>query len=62
MPEARSPPCAAGGWQDRAAVSAPRDGGKLAVIGGIDLRSAHWVPGKPREEHAPHRSFDKNNH
>ena len=29
---------------------------------GNDGRWAHYLPGKPAEEHAPHRPFDKKNH
>ena len=25
----------------------------------IDIRMAHWLPGKPAEEHNPHCPFDK---
>ena len=31
----------------------------LPIIGGIDIRLAHWLPGKPAEEHASHCPFDK---
>ena len=33
-------------------------GGRLLVIGGIDFRLAHWLPGKLAEGHAPHHPFD----
>ena len=63
MSEARSwrdtPPCAAKGRQDMVAVFAPTGRGRLPVIGGIDVWSAHWLPGKPAEEHAPHCPTDK---
>ena len=36
--------------------------GRLPVIGGIDVRLAHQLPGKPAEGHTPHPNFDKNNH
>ena len=29
------------------------------VTGGIEVRLAHWLPGKPAEEQAPHCPFDK---
>ena len=28
--------------------------GRLPVLGGIDVRLAHQLPGKPAEGHAPH--------
>ena len=35
-------------------------GGGLPVTGGINIRSAHWLPGKPAEgQAAPHCPFDK---
>ena len=33
--------------------------GRLPVKGKIDVRLAHWLPGKPAEEHAPTGPFDK---
>lgn len=47
---------AADGWQDKAAVNA---GGRLPIIKEIDLRLATQLPGKPAEEHTPHRPLDK---
>ena len=35
--------------------------GRLPVTGGIDIRLAHELPGRPAERHCPHRSLDKNN-
>ena len=61
--EARSwgntPPGTADGGQDRVAVFAPRGGGRLPVMGGIDVRLAHQLPGKLAVGHASHHSFDK---
>ena len=56
MSEARSrsntAPC-------RAAVFSPGREGVAQVTGGIDIRLAHRLPGKPAEGHAPHCPFDK---
>ena len=51
--------CRADDWQDRAASLAPKGRGRLPVIGGIDGRLAHRLPGKQTEGPAPHCSFDK---
>ena len=63
MSEIRSwsdtPLCAADGGQDMAAVFASGGRRRLLVKGGIDIRWAHWLPGKPAEEPSPHCSFDK---
>ena len=47
---------------DMAAAFVPRGGGRFPVIGGVDVRLAHGLPGKLTEGCAPHHSFDKNNH
>lgn len=52
-------PCAADNRQDTAAVFAAGGRGRLPVMGGIDSRWAHWLPGKLAKEHAPHCPFDK---
>ena len=60
--EARSwsdtPPCAVDGGQDMAAVCAGGGGWVLPVIGEIDVRLAHWLPGKSAEGQAPHHPYD----
>ena len=65
MSEARSwsdtSPCVADGRQDVVAVFVRSERG-LAVIGGIDVRLAHQLPGKLTETHTPHCPFDKNSH
>ena len=35
------------GGQDKAAVFAPGERGRLSVRAGIDVRLAHWLPRKP---------------
>ena len=47
-------PCTSESGQDVAAVFAPGGKGRLPVIGGVDLRLAHRLPGKPAEAHTPH--------
>ena len=48
------------GFMDRGSyMSKVAGGGKLPVIGGTDVRLAHWLPGKPAEEHAPQHPFDR---
>ena len=37
-------------------------GGKLPIIGEIDVRLAHGLPGKPAEGHAPRHPSDQNHH
>ena len=63
MSEARSwsdtPACVADSGQVMAAAFAPRGRGRVPVIGRIDVRWAHRLPGKPAEEHTPHCCFDK---
>ena len=44
------------------ASSLPGEEGEIASYGGINIRWAHWLPGKPAEPHTPHGPFDKNNH
>ena len=46
----------AGSRQDRAAPGGRR---RLPVIGGIDIRLAHWLPGELAEGHASHYPFDQ---
>ena len=55
------PPRAAGGGQNKVAgfTEAGRGRLRLAVLGGIEMRWAHQLPGKPAEEHAPHGPFDQ---
>ena len=57
-----APSCAPDDGQDMVAVFAPGGKERLLVTGGIEVRLVHGLPGKPAEGHAPHRSFDKNNH
>ena len=45
--------------QVTAAVIATRGRGRLLVVGGIDVRLAYWLPGKPAKGHVPHNPFDK---
>ena len=54
--------CTVDSRQDMAAVFAPRGKWRLPVIREMDIRLVHVLPGKPAEEHAPQRFFDKNNH
>ena len=42
-----------------AAVFDSEGRGRLLVIGGIDIRLACRLPGKPAESHAPHHPFEK---
>ena len=61
------PMCGANSRQDMAAVFALGEGkegsggGGWPIIGGIDVRLVHQLPGKLAEGHAPHSPFDKNN-
>ena len=56
------PPCAEDSGQDLVVVLAPRAKGSLPVLGETDVKLAHPLSGKLAEGHAPHCSFDKNNH
>ena len=38
------------------------EAGELPVIGEIDVRLAHWLPGKPARGTPLTAPFDKNNH
>ena len=62
MSEARSwsnpQPCVANRRQDVEVVFVPEWRGSLPVIGGIDVRLAHQLQGKPAERHSPHHHFE----
>ena len=47
-----TPLCVADG-QDMAAIFVPGVRARLPVIGGIEVRLAHWLPGKLAEGHTP---------
>ena len=44
-----APLCAAGGELDMEVVFTNRRRGRVTVIEGIDIKLAHWLPGKPAE-------------
>ena len=46
-PWSNMPPCTADGGQDSAATLAIQGRRRLPFIGGIDIRLAHQLPGKP---------------
>ena len=46
-------------WQQSSLGYAGRWREGLPVTGGIEVRLAHWLPGKPAEEQALHCPFDK---
>ena len=54
-----TPSWAADSRQDLVAYLAPGGRGRLPVIGGVNLRLAHRLPGKLAGGHATHRPFDK---
>lgn len=45
--------------QDLVAVFTPWGRRTLPVLGGIDIRLAHWLPGKLAEGYGPHHLFGK---
>ena len=52
------PPCMAGSRQDVTAIFTTQGRRRLPFVGGIDIRLAHQLPGKPAAGHISHSSSD----